>query len=102
MLGSKNKICVKLCVNRFRFAPHVKFWFERVHERVIGEYRAENSGTFFVTHQRTDANANADVATLNLKKQEIDWDQLQGGLYLLIMKGFGGIAKTNFLFLCYS
>ena len=68
VLGSKNEIGLVFGPDAFGVSLDIEFRIEGVHGRVIGEHRVEKSGTFFVIQQRTNANTNADVATLNLRK----------------------------------
>lgn len=68
VLGSENEIGLVFGPDAFGASLDIEFRIEGVHGRVIGEHRVEKSGIFFVIQQRTNANANADVATLNLRK----------------------------------
>jgi hypothetical protein len=66
VFGSEDKISVKLGWDRLWVASYVKLRLEGVDGRVIGEHRFEKSGVGLEIHERTDSDADTDVATFNL------------------------------------
>ena len=75
MFRPENEICVKLGRDGLGDAADVKLWLDDVDERMIGDHGLEKSGVRFEVHQRPDSNADTDIATIELKYNDL-WQSI--------------------------
>jgi len=72
MLGPEDEVCVELARDGFSVAADVELRLDDVDEGMFGYHRVEKTRVRFEVHQWSDSNADADVATIELKIMRAD------------------------------